>query len=331
MERLINIAKKSKTLRRVFYSIKSTKTYIERFNTLKNLRNYIVIDNFDIEFIEGRDLIVRELLRTGSYHPVHDPALNVHYVVNEEYKKDFAIRIAEKGKEFIIPFIVLEHKVVLLINYMSIPQDVFLLSFYTIANKFKSKLIETQRNYNNYNIPLIKKEELDSYVMDLSQGYDSYLNSLGSNTRYNIKRYYKKIKKDFCNVEFEIYEKGTLSLDLFNKFIKFVSRKNDPSYWLPFAKPKTFEVFKDNVLTSVLKIDNDIAAIIIYYSVDDKLILIGPTYNEKYSKYRPGFFLLSKTAELVQYKYKKIILGPGDFGYKNRLANRIEKVFIYRF
>ena len=330
MERLINIAKKSKTLRRVLYYIKSTKTYIERFNTLKNLKNYIVIDDFDIELIEGRDLVVRELLRTESYHPVHDPILNVHYIINEEYKKDFAIKIAKKGKEFVIPFIVLENKVVLLINYMSIPQDVFLLSFYTIANKFKSKLIETQRNHNSYNIPIIKKEELDSYVMDLSQGYDSYFNSLGSNTRYNIKRYYKKMIEDFYNVEVEIYEKGTLSFDLFNKFIKFVSRKYDPSYWLPFAKPKTFEVFKDNVLTSVLKIDNDIAAIIIYYSVDDKLILIGPTYNEKYSKYRPGFFLLSKTAELVQYKCKKIILGPGDFGYKNRLANRVDKVYIYK-
>jgi len=265
-----------------------------------------------------------------SGNPVRDPILNVHYIINEEYKKDFAIKIAKKGKEFVIPFIVLENKVVLLINYMSIPQDVFLLSFYTIANKFKSKSIETQRNYNSYNIPIIEKEELDSYVMDLSQGYDSYFNNLGSNTRYNIKRYYKKMIEDFCNVEVEIYEKGTLSLDLFNKFIKFVSRKYDPSYWLPFAKPKTFEVFKDNVLTSVLKIDNDIAAIIIYYSVDDELILTGPTYNEKYSKYRPGFFLLSKTAELVQYKCKKIILGPGDFGYKDKLANRVDRVYIYK-
>jgi hypothetical protein len=330
MERLINIAKKSKTLRRVFYSIKSTKTYIERFNTLKNLRNYIDIDDFDIEFIEGRDLIVRELLRTESYHPVHDPILNVHYIVNEEYKKDFAIKIAEKGKEFIIPFIVLENKVVLLINYMSIPQDVLLLSFYKIANKFKSKSIETQRNYNNYNIPLIKKEELDSYVIDLSQGYDSYFNSLGSNTRYNIRYYYKKMKEDFYNMEIEIYEKGSLSPDLFNQFIKFVSHKYDPSYWLPFTNPKTFEVFKDNVLTSVLKIDNDVAALNIYYSVNDKLVFIGTSYNEIFKKYSPGFILTAKTAEITQNSYKSVILGPGDFGYKNRLANRVDKLYIYR-
>jgi|GEM_PF-5749196 len=329
---VINIAKSSRILKIIFSYIKLIKTYLIRLYTIKNLKKYVHVDGAEIELLEGRDLIVRELLRTGNYHPVHDPILNVHYIMKEDEKKDFALKVQHSGKEFIIPFIVHNGRLVLLINYMSIPEEIFLLSVYKLARKFMwAKSIETQRNYNNYNIPFIKKEELDSYVMYLSQGYDSYLNSLGSNTRYNIKRYYKKMKKDFSNVEFEIYEKGTLSLDLFNKFIKFVSRKYDPSYWLPFAKPKTFEVFKDNVLTSVLKIDNDIAAIIIYYSVDDKLILIGPTYNEKYSKYRPGFFLLSKTAELVQYKYKKIILGPGDFGYKNILANRIEKVFIYRF
>jgi hypothetical protein len=329
---VINIAKRSRILKIIFSCIKLIKTYPIRLYTIKNLKKYVHVDGAEIELLEGRDLIVRELLRTGNYHPVHDPILNVHYIMKEDEKKDFALKVQHSGKEFIIPFIVHNGRLVLLINYMSIPEEIFLLSVYKLARKFMwAKSIQTQRNYNNYNVPFIKKEELDSYIMDLSQGYDSYLNSLGSNTRFNIRYYYKKMKKDFSNVEVEIYEKRALSLDLFNKFIKFVSRKYDPSYWLPFAKPKAFEVFKDNVLTSVLKVNNTPTAINLYYAVNDMLIFIGTTYDQKYKNYSPGFILVAKTAEILANSYKSIILGPGDFGYKNRLANRIEKVFIYRF
>jgi YD repeat-containing protein len=174
--------------------------------------------------LEGRDLIVRELLRTVNYHPVHDPILNVHYIMKEDEKKDFALKVQHSGKEFIILFIVHNGRLVLLINYMSIPEEIFLLSVYKLARKFMwAKSIETQRNYNNYNIPFIKKEELDSYVIALSQGYDSYFNSLGSNTRFNIRYYYKKMKKDFYNVEVEIYQRCFLSPDLFNQFIKLAT------------------------------------------------------------------------------------------------------------
>jgi hypothetical protein len=328
---VINIAKSSRILKIIFSYIKLIKTYLIRLYTIKNLKKYVHVDGAEIELLEGRDLIVRELLRTGNYHPVHDPILNVHYIMKEDEKKDFALKVQHSGKEFIIPFIVHNGRLVLLINYMSIPEEIFLLSVYKLARKFMwAKSIETQRNYNNYNIPFIKKEELDSYVIDLSQGYDSYFNSLGSNTRFNIRYYYKKMKKDFFNVEIEIYEKGTLSLDLFNKFIKFVSRKYDPSYWLPFTKPKTFEVFKDNVLTSILRVDNEIAALNIYYSVNHQLIFIGTSYNEMFKKYSPGFILTAKTAEITQNSYKSVILGLGDFGYKNRLANRVDKVYIYK-
>jgi hypothetical protein len=107
---VINIAKSSRILKIIFSYIKLIKTYLIRLYTIKNLKKYVHVDGAEIELLEGRDLIVRELLRTGNYHPVHDPILNVHYIMKEDEKKILLSKcnIQEKSSLYYLLFIMVD-------------------------------------------------------------------------------------------------------------------------------------------------------------------------------------------------------------------------------
>jgi CelD/BcsL family acetyltransferase involved in cellulose biosynthesis len=78
-------------------------------------------------------------------------------------------------------------------------------------------------------------------------------------------------------------------------------------------------------------IDNKEVAYNIFYSHEDTLIFTGNTFDEKYKQYSLGFITTANSIKWAfENGYKKVILGPGDFGYKARLSNRQEVLYEYK-
>jgi len=288
---------------------------------------------YEIQIIEGGLEIKDLLFKNNIYHPVHicEFAPNT-YKTN---KKCFCFIIYYENKYYFIPIIYFrnEKKIVYLINYIELPEIVFKISIKELIKKFKVFYFETQRTYNNYSISFLTKIHLDSYVVDLTQGFDHYFNSLGKKTKRNIKYYTKKFDEHF-EIKLEYFNNNEFTYDLFLRFIDLVSQRYDSKYWLHLKDEKVFNEFKKDVIAIVGFVDNSPVFYNIYYAdayKKESAVLIGNTFDEKYSKYSLGFIMTFRAIEMLHEKgFKKIILGPGDFGYKNRLANSIEKLYLYK-
>lgn len=319
---LINIARSVQQRIRILFLIpRYLSIYLSIYSEL-------IKEEYTIKIVNN-DIGIKKLLdRKGIYHPTS----NYKFSHMNGTKKEWCAFIIEYNKEeYIIPFMYSNNKITLLINYIQLPELVFKIVFKSLIDKYLLFSFETQRNYNEYSIPWLKKIVFeDGYLVNLDNGFDNYYESLGKKTRWNTKYYFKRLKKDFNNIDIMYFKQGEFTYKLLLKFISLVGQRYDEKYWYHLKDKGTFEEFTNDIVAIVFFVDKEPISFNIFYKGKNNLAFIGNTFNEKYSKYSLGFLTTFYSIQkLYENGYKNIILGPGSFGYKNRLANGIEKLYWY--
>ncbi|MGO9443696.1 MAG: GNAT family N-acetyltransferase [Thiobacillaceae bacterium] len=266
----------------------------------------------------------------GVKHPVHLFEFTMVRMIGAR-KKKCALLLRCQNNEYVIPFVRSGAHISIINNYMDIPEVVMefalkaiLLSFIWIG------YVVTQRTYNHYTTPFLKCNVSEGYVVSFGPGIDAYLAQMSRKTRFNIKYYSKKLMNSFPAVTVEYLGLNTLTRDLFMEYIELVGRRYDKLYWEGFLESGTFERFRENVICTVVRNDGVAIAFNIFFRSNDSLVFTGNTFDEDYSEYSLGFLTTFFSIEnAFKGGIRKIILGPGDYGYKSRLSTHKELLYEY--
>jgi len=281
-----------------------------------------------VNLLKDKNSITAAMRRLSLYHPVMD--FNFNHIISECLQY-FAYHIYSAEKEYFLPFIFSDNRnILLLTNYLQIPEAVIKTVLRNILDTFRAADIATQRSYNNYCIRGLKKEKLASYEIEADGSFEEYLQKLKKKARFNYRYYKKKLLEDYPDFEIKYFDLGETPFELFEIFTSLVKQKYPVDYWHRFLQPEIYTNFTQHIITVAVFINGKPAAFNIYYRQDNVLIFIGNTCDQYYDRYSLGYVT---TVMAIKHgfslKIKKIILGPGDYGYKGRLANQIQDVFVY--
>jgi hypothetical protein len=193
---------------------------------------------YKIAFFSDETIIENLLRERNLYHPVSDYNFSAINAIN---KKSYAYVIQSNNENILIPFLHYYDNtggIIILINYLKIPEWAMLVATKEIIKYFWVKSISTQRNYNAYSLGFFKKNIFeDGYLALCENSYEQYFNELGKKTRFNIGYYNRKLKEQYGDdITTKVYKSGEFNLALFFKFVNLVGERYDKAYWQGFSK-----------------------------------------------------------------------------------------------
>ena len=184
-------------------------------------------------------------------------------------------------------------------------------------------------------------EVLDSYFMDLADGWDAYFQWARSNS-YAVKRQAQKtraLEREVGPIRFEF---DCECHEVLEELIALKRAK--------YQRSKTFDIlgveWAAELLREIAKINKpDFQGILSALWAGDELVAVHfgmisgdilhywfPVYVPKFSKYSPGTELMLRVAEgAVENEVLKVDLGFGDDPYKTRFCNGREQVCSGRY
>jgi len=267
----------------------------------------------------------REMQKKGIDCPTH----RFVFFGNSIFIPEKCIYLQGNDGEYFIPFIIMNQFSFLAINQINLNREIFLKSIEELIKRYKIREMKTQRTYMRIEvekIPFIRRDKIISFEIKFTEIFEDYLSQLGKNTRFNLRYYSKKIINELGG-QFKVFNE--IDREHFRHFIWLVSQIYKENPWEDALK--IFDDFKKHIMTFITFIDNQPSAFNIYFKWKDTAIFIGNTFDRKYSKYSLGFInTFWSIRELFNMGFKKVILGPWDQGYKNRLAKPVE-MYIYYF
>jgi Acetyltransferase (GNAT) domain len=286
---------------------------------------------YDVRFISGEQEIATALRKHGADHPVHEFDFTLARLSFRTSEKLVALIVGPEGVSLAaVPVVRYDHELVILNNYILLPEDAMAALLTALKDRFRPNNIRTQRNYNNYSIFPTKTPYPDDYQARFDAGFEAYLNSLGQKTRFNLRYYEKRLRASFPSVETQFVAPGNLRREYFAEFIELVGKRYNKSFWTGFLPDQVFAKFRDCVTCTIVRIERKIAAVNIFFVSGDTLVFHGNTFDETYSKFSLGFLTTFWSfRHACECGFSKVILGPGDFGYKSRLSNAKETVYVY--
>ncbi len=267
----------------------------------------------------------------GADHPVHEFDFALARMKFQIAEKYVAVVRSPAGEiAGVVPVLRHDGEVLLLNNYIVLAEEAMAAVLGALAERWRPTNVRTQRNYNNYSIFGKKTEFPDGYLVTFDRGFEAYFKSLGKKTRFNVRYYHDRLRESFGSLETEFVAVGTLRAEVFAEFIELVGKRYDKAYWTGFLEAGTFAKFRDCVTCTIVRIEGRIAAFNIFYVFGNTLIFTGNTFDEAYSKYSLGFLTTFwSLQQACKQGLGKVILGPGDFGYKARLSNSVERLYQY--
>lgn len=156
-----------------------------------------------------------------------------------------------------------------------------IISFYAIETNI-SRLTFPHQQYNC----------LEDIVLTLPETPEKYLASLGSNTRYNVKKYIKKFEQKFPSFQFETYAKEDVSEHHIREIISLTDArmafKKKPSYIRDADMKRIILLVKIYGLIGVITIDGRICAGHICYCVGTKYFMHVIGHDPQYNDYHLG-------------------------------------------
>lgn len=286
----------------------------------------------DVRLIHGEAEIAAALKRHRADHPVHEFDFSLARLAFRRAQRCAAQVRGPAGDVLaVVPVLVHDGRVLLLNNYIALPEDAMAAVLATLIRRFRPVDIRTQRNYNDYSIFAVKTEMPDGFLATFGDGFDAYVQGLGKLTRRNVRYYHERLRTRFPSLEIEFVAPGELRPELFADFVELMGKRYDNSYWSGFQKADVFAKFRDRVTCTVVRLEGKLAALTIFYVYGDTLVFTGNTFDEAYAKYSLGFLnSFWSFQHAAEQGFVKVLLGPGDYGgYKARLCNATETLYEY--
>jgi CelD/BcsL family acetyltransferase involved in cellulose biosynthesis len=187
----------------------------------------------------------------------------------------------------------------------------------------------------SHNYKVVSEKEAVSFEMDLSSSFDTYLESLSSKQRHEVRRKMRRLMEE-GNIEYRFIEKGDeikASLDTF--FRMFVESREDKAAFLTEQMKSYFKLLVDvlagiDILKlGVLELDNKPIAEIMYFDYNDCIYLYNSGYDPQYVSLSAG--LLSKVYAIkdsIEKGKKRFDFLKGAEVYKGHLGGK--EVPLYR-
>ncbi len=184
----------------------------------------------------------------------------------------------------------------------------------------KIDLINVKHSLNDYDG--LKKG--NSWVIDLPESQENFLNSLGEKTS-ELNKTLGDIEHDF-DVKIKIYDKD-IPTEIVEKYFEFQKATLGLTY-----KTSEQKYLQEYQVTRaiVLYLNNEISAVSFVCTVDDcdSVYLENFSCDKELSKYSLGTVIIYKTiCNLIESGYKHLYIGSGDYLYKKNFAAREYTVY----
>lgn len=155
------------------------------------------------------------------------------------------------------------------------------------------------------------------WLLSLPPTFEEFMQRFSSKTRYNRAREKKLLENSF-NCEYIYYSKEQLTKELMETFLKLKNSMCVSKYAEKNQAEKLLSNFYHITDVYGIKINNKIAAIILYSAVDkESLYCENMSYDTQYAKYFIGNILYYYSIkELISKGFKNIYLGGGEHKYK---------------
>lgn len=181
-------------------------------------------------------------------------------------------------------------------------------------------------NFLKNNKKFFKLRTVSSNCVNIKKNFYVNKNKIEKSISYDLRKFDKdtQLKNKFYLKDISFKEFEYFNILKFIKLNKSIKKKG-------FSKILNFliHLFQKKVSRiNVLKIDNIILSIIIYFVYEKKLYYILPTYNNKFKKYSFGKIHLDKlikTNKEVDY----LFLGPGEENYKKKFNLSSDKIYFF--
>lgn len=196
----------------------------------------------------------------------------------------------------------------------------------------------TKPHLNKNSFPYICKPFDEDYILKLPISNTEYLSRLSTNMRRHTKNYISKIERTFGHYLFCIFENEEVSEEVIDRIIEMnhlrMNAKNivsgiDKSYT---EKIKSFVRYSGFV--SVLKINGEIVAGLISYSIKNNYFVEEISSDPEYDAYNVGHTCLFHTIQnCIDRNGNEFHLLWGNNAYKKRfLAERLQlySVIVFR-
>lgn len=176
--------------------------------------------------------------------------------------------------------------------------------------------------------------ENSPYII-LLDTWDNYLNSIGSKTRYNLRKFDRKLRSDY-QVEFKKIDSRELIEDNFNKFIKMHEkrwkRKGEFNYFLmPSFDKFNLELMKLTLEKGwlefyVLMINNKEEGYLYGFNYNGKIYGYQASISNNYAKYGIGMLQISYWIKnSIERKFLEFLFLSGDEPHKYKFTKISKK------
>ena len=180
----------------------------------------------------------------------------------------------------------------------------------------KVEHINIKHSLNNYE----GLKESNSWVIDLPDTEENFLQTLGKKTRQHVKQYLKYIERDF-DVEFKVFDKD-IPTEIVEKYYEF--KKDTIGHIYKTCEQKYLQEYQVT-RAIVLYLNDKISAVSFVCTVDDcdSVYYENFSYDKKLSKYSLGTVIIYKTiCNLIESGYKHFYIGGGDYLYKQNFGTK---------
>ncbi len=247
------------------------------------------------------------------------------------FKRNYElIKLVDSNREIFIPIYIQKGTLFIGIYLSELDNSTF---NYVIKYLFKKyrlitriKLFSSVNSYNqNHNLTC----HID-YITELPETEQDYLNSLSSQTRYNLKRKAKKITSDLGGYKVNIYNAENIPNTLMLKYFSFKRVTHKKIYSIT---PQEY-IYEYHVTKAYEMVINKMTvAILLISELDGSVYLENLTYDTSLKKYSLGILLSYFMINDSRINKKTLIYWGCDDSYKKHFSNiaiRTYSGYIYR-
>ncbi len=171
-----------------------------------------------------------------------------------------------------------------------------------------------------------------NYVLDLTSGFDAYIESrseASSNFRRAWRKAEKLLKTDGVTVQHDIWDEAVFERMIELKRDALAEAGHFDLFSIEWPKELLEELHHRNLngargVLSTLQIDGEVAAICYCMRSENVLHYWFPSYEPRFQKQQPGMALLFSLAEWASHEgMNEFHLGQGDVQYKRLMASFI--------
>lgn len=183
----------------------------------------------------------------------------------------------------------------------------------------------------------------DNVLIDFSQGYDAWFQSLSKSTRQNIRTAYNRLEKDGKNLRVEVSGGEQLSHAMMGKLLDIYIKRHNERYHVKTSAMKSIYLrYMDFSTRALIKspsafhiyiyISDEIAGFCSGYIDGDSFVVPRLSIDNDFSRYSPGYLLLAEAIKRFSVSGSGVHivdLSEGAEKYKLDLGGTIYKKFSY--